>query len=511
MSLKKRLITIGVIACGLAAAIFFGVKAGKESDMQLLETMNRDTIEIWYADDSLTDYLNSVALSYQENTGVKVLPILHSGLEYLEEINDASVRSDEIPDLFVVSNDSLEKAYQGGLAVAVSDPSGVCTTANYPQTALDSVTYNDKILGYPFYFETSVLLYNRTYMENFAKETIEAESDVAAGEEAQADVEAAEAATTEVATESDEELAATKNMSADELNEAIDETIDVIIPSSIDDILTFADEYDAPDEVQSVFNWDVTDIFYNYFFVGNYINVGGQNGDDSTQIDIYNEDAMKCLQVYQDLNQFFSIDTKEVSYDSILQDFIDGKIVFTVATSDCIAKLEEAKKNNEFNYEYGITTLPDVSTQLQSRGLSVTNAVVVNGYSKQKDLANDFATYLAYDEADSLYDRTGKVSAKAGVTYENEMVGHMMDEYEKSVPMPKMLETSNFWVQLEVAFSEMWNGADINDTLKVLSEQIMTQITGEEYKEDYIDLPEEETTEYSDESMSDITSTDKAD
>ena len=40
------------------------------------------------------------------------------------------------------------------------------------------------------------------------------------------------------------------------------------------DILTFANSYDAPEQVEAVFKWDVADIFYNYFFVGNYIDVG---------------------------------------------------------------------------------------------------------------------------------------------------------------------------------------------------------------------------------------------
>jgi bacteriocin-like protein len=46
--------------------------------------------------------------------------------------------------------------------------------------------------------------------------------------------------------------------------------------------------------------------------------------------------------------------------------------------------------------------------------------------------------------------------------------------------MPKMIETSNFWVKLEVVFAQVWNGADANDMLKELSEQMLKQVTGEE-------------------------------
>lgn len=112
----------------------------------------------------------------------------------------------------------------------------------------------------------------------------------------------------------------------------------------MDGILTFADSYDAPETVEAVFKWDVSDIFYNYFIVGDSISVGGINGDDAGTIDIYNQKSVECMTLYQQLNQFFSIDTKAVTYDSVLSEFMEGKIVFTVATTDAIGKLEKGKR-----------------------------------------------------------------------------------------------------------------------------------------------------------------------
>ena len=69
-----------------------------------------------------------------------------------------------------------------------------------------------------------------------------------------------------------------------------------------------------------------------------------------------------------------------------------------------------------------------------------------------------------------------------------------MEEYEKSEPIAKMIETSNYWVKLEVAFSKIWDGENANAILKQLSEEIMTQVTGEDYEEEYLPV-EESTTE----------------
>lgn len=276
----------------------------------------------------------------------------------------------------------------------------------------------------------------------------------------------------------------------------LEERIDAMIPSTIDNILTFADSYDAPEQVEAVFKWDVDDIFYNYFFVGNYIDVGGPNGDDTESIDIYNLDAIRCLMAYQALNQFFSIDPDEVDYDSVIQEFIDGKLVFTVATTDIVGRIEEAKKDGEFPYEYGVTNIPNINEELKTRSLSVTNAVVVNGYSQKKDIANELAAYLTGERAQNLYERTGRMPARKGVSFENSQAEAFGREYALSVPIPKMMATSNYWVQMEIAFTRVWSGESATDTLKALSEKIMTQVTGQPFEEEYIEEPVEETEGY---------------
>ena len=244
----------------------------------------------------------------------------------------------------------------------------------------------------------------------------------------------------------------------------------------MDEMLAFADNYDAPENVEAVLRWDVSDIFYNYFFVGNYMVVGGECGDDEMAVDINNEAVKQCLEVYQNLNQFFYIESDSVSYDSVVQDFIDGKIVFTIATTDVLAKLKQAKEEGTFPYEYGIATLPGPGAELQAKSLSVTNCVVVNGYSEHRELANEFAAFLTNEYYDNLYERTGKVSANLAANAGNEDLQVFMEEYKHAGSLPKMIETSNFWIQLEILFSKVWEGEDAAGLLQELSDKITTQL-----------------------------------
>lgn len=504
MSLKKRLTAVGIIA--IAAALTFGIaKSGRqitEKQENTIFTPEKETLYLWYTDEALTSYISGAAVAYNESHDVRIVPVLESGLEYLESINRASIDS-SVPDLYILGHDLLEKAYLAGLACEVTP--GREADELYIGAGISAATYKDKMIGYPFYFETSALLYNRTYLEQMAVSQLEAEEVQAAeeaGELTEENIQAAEEAKAqaESAGEQDgEESRQTEDAPEEQFDrEQIDQRVSELIPATIEDIRSFADSYDAPEQVEGVFKWDVTDIFYNYFFVGSVMDLGGEAGWDTSRIDIYNQDAIKSMRVYQELNQFFSIDTSVSSYEGVLAEFMEGKMVFTMATSDAVAKLEQAKREDAFSYEYGIAPAPDIDDTMQSRSLSMTGCVVINGYSAHKQTANDFALYLTTQYNNILYDRTGKVSAAKNVDYEYEALNEFAEAYERSISMPKMLETSNFWVRLESAFSEIWNGADVNEKLKSLSEQIMRQVTGQEYEEAYIEEEAETEEEFQD-------------
>jgi maltose-binding protein MalE len=463
--IKKRLfgaIAVLLIVAVVVAIIYFNPSSEDTDDMMSLGG-RKETVHLWYTDDELTDYLNSKALEFYDKNDIRVDVNLVSGLEYLEAINKASFDDDtDTPDIYILSNDSIEKAYLAGLTTQMEEDSLVYDTSLFNDTARNAVSYNGKYVGCPMYYETSALLYNKTYLNEIA--------------------DAANGVNEETLVEGQEE-----SQDSDQTVYAED-----LIPTNIADILNFADQYSAPENVDSFFSWDVSDIFYNYFFICDYISVGGAAGDDKTDFDIYNKESVSTLKVYQELSQFFSIDTKESSYEKTLQDFQEGKIIYTIATSDCLKQLEQATANGEFAYEYGIAKLPDINDQLSTRGMSVTNALVINGYSEHKESAGKLMEFLINDASADLYAMTGKLSAVTKTSTENDNMAAFMENYAVSVPMPKLLETGNFWVELEICFAKVWDGEDANTQLRTLSEQIKSQIAGETVTEEIIEDPEVE-------------------
>jgi len=423
-------VIIGALLGGVGYSVWKDLQPAEDEEEWSFSLFNsrKETIHVWYDDESMTDYINSAAVIYGDENDVRVIPTLVTDSEYLEAINQASISTDNVPDVYLLGNDSLEKAYLAGLASEIDDHMEIVNTNYFPQVALNAVTYKDRLIAYPLYFESSVLLYNETYLKEWALQQGQGENNP--------------------------------------------------VPQTIEELLNLANTFDPPETVEGIFKWDVSDIFYNYYFVGNYLKVGGETGDQESVLDIANQETIDCLEIYKSLNEFFYIESDTVSYESVLQDFIDGKLVFTIASTDAAARLEAAKEDGTFPYDYGAVTIPDLNDKLQGRSLSVTGTVVVNGYSAHKELANKFAAYLAGEYAGNLYERAGKCPVNHNVIHEEYLLDVFYEEYKESISLPKMVETSNYWMQLEVLFAKVWNDGDIAQVLTELAQQMETQIKG---------------------------------
>lgn len=427
-----------------------------------------DVIYIWYTDEALASYLDNASISYYSQTGVHVQPVLVSGLGYLEKIHEETLHGANVPDLYIIGNESLETAVLSGLATPLKDSRHILNTSSFPQVSLDAVSYGGDYVGYPLCFETSVFLYNKTYLEAIAGREAERIAKEAASESAKQ--EGSETSEGEAENESEK-------LSPEDI------TPEKILPRSYVGILEFANSYDPPEGMEVFLKWDVTDIMYNYGFAGAYMDLGGSTGDDRGRLDLYNTNAMYALSIFQDFNQFFSIEAKEITYDSVIDEFIQGKVMFTFANTAVIEKLERAKEDGSLAFEYGIAPLEMLNTTLQARNLSVTDTVVVNGYGEQRELAEDFAAYLSSEYVTNLYARSGKMCAYKSVEYEYPQMAAVKDCYEMSVPIPKLVESGNYWVLAELCYTNIWEGEDVNRSLLALAQKINGQILGDEATE----------------------------
>ena len=171
MKFRFKLLAVVIIAVLIIIIYKFGVNENIEAEEEEKQSYYQtETVYLGYSDDAFTDFYTSAAVAFHEqNPDIRVIPKLIEDDEYIESINDLSVEGTEFPDVYVITNDTLEKAYLAGLASENTKSTNVVNDAHFPKAAISAVTYSDKQIGYPLFFETSVLVYNKTYLDEWVE------------------------------------------------------------------------------------------------------------------------------------------------------------------------------------------------------------------------------------------------------------------------------------------------------------------------------------------------------
>ena len=203
---------------------------------------------------------------------------------------------------------------------------------------------------------------------------------------------------------------------------------------------------------------------------------------------------------YQSLNSFFALDADTITSDEIIQDFIDGKTVFAIANASMIGRLDEAIENGEipeyptehtvvdengeeqteelnFASFYAAAPLPDLTNDLETRGLSVTNAIAVNPYSVNRDAAAAIARYLTVKNAGNLYEMKDKIPACQSLAEAPTPAWDAVCEaYDKAAEVPKMMELSDIWLHLEATMADIWRGEDAAAQMQEFSDLLSERL-----------------------------------
>ena len=86
-------------------------------------------LTLWYSDENMGYYFTEAAKAYEQDTGIKVTARQVSGVDYIEQINKASISETGGPDLYMSGSDILEKAHLAGLASETSLPLNYITVS----------------------------------------------------------------------------------------------------------------------------------------------------------------------------------------------------------------------------------------------------------------------------------------------------------------------------------------------------------------------------------------------
>lgn len=372
-------------------------------------------LNFWYTDANMTDYFTEAVTKYQEaNPGIVINLKMVASAGYLENINTQSIKQTNAVDIYMLHNEDLEQAYLAGLANPYDAEKTVYTAENFGRSAIRAVTYKDKQIAYPLYFNSAFLIYNKAYVTE--------------------------------------------------------------VPTSFEDILNFSNnlEYEeegsVTDNIEKTFIWPVSEYSFNYAFLSDSFVVGGPNGDDRSKIDIANGTVASSLEYFHSLYDFFAIDRHEVDKEYCIQSFIDGKNAFT------FAKTGDIKRLNESEVDYGTACMPNISAEVPASSLSYTQTLVVNPYSMHIEEAQKFVQAVTYEYVADFYNKTGYYPSCKAWSYDDIVAG-IYANYDDSTPMPKMMTLGDYYIELEIILHTVWDdNGEINELLSNFQNFVTVQL-----------------------------------
>lgn len=345
-------------------------------------------LTFWYTDESLTDYFDTCARQYYEKTGVAVDVVLKDSLGFVETVYQSSMDDTGYPDIYMIQNDSLGKAWLYGLAAENEDADAF--SAGYAANAVAASSCDGKMYAYPLTFRTTVFVYQ-----------------------------------TSAFTEA---------------------------PGSIQSILDLAETSEIGITAGNLIEWDVTDEFYGFPFVGNSLSFETLDGG---KLKVNCDEALyqNELAYYQGLADTVEIDTETITRQQVLDDFSSGATLSAIVDSEDLSKIS--------GMDYQVSVLPAMNEELSMKGCSYTELLVVNDFSKEQEKAADFAAYITTECEKDLEPATGHISVKSdAVTADRSKV--IYSQYENSTSVPNTMDVEEFLRELKNKLTAVWNGADIS-------------------------------------------------
>ena len=296
--------------------------------------------------------------------------------------------------------------------VAMKNSFDVFTEDNYCKTALNACSYVDRLVAYPLSYDTTYMLYR---------------SDIIA----------------------QEHIASFGNL--------------ILFSDTME---TLGEEHP---EIQAIFSSDLNSIFINYGYLGAGFNIGGSTGTESDKLEIGTPKAVNLAEKYIALANYFALDSK-ITYQDSFEGFLNGKYASIIASTTNLSELDDCE------LEYSISEFPNFSSVNKTSPLALTKCVVVNPYADDTGVAADFARFVTYEAAAYLYEYSGTLSARKGMTYPNEALANIYASYEKATIKNKFAYGEQVYPLLEIAMHNIIAGNLAEEELKSVEDYMKNQI-----------------------------------
>lgn len=373
---------------------------------------------VWESEGPEQEWLKEMVVDFEAKYGVKV------NLEAVGAVDAEERLAQDGPagvgaDIFAAPHDHLGSLISAGL-VQPNTNTGERIKNDFMDAAYSAVSYQGTVYGYPTAIETYALFYNK-----------------------------------------------------DIFPEA---------PTSYDEIIAKADEFNDANANKYAFMWDIQNAYYSHSFIANgggY--VFGQGGTDKDDVGLDNDGAVAGAKDMLRLKEILPVNSTDSTAQIIEGLFDEGKVGAIIDGPWAVQGRKDAGLN------FGVAPLPKMSNGQQQPSFSGIRVLWVSAYTKYPNASKLFLDFITSDEALlKRFEVTSQIPpvkalADAEEIKNDEFVSPFLDQAEYAVPMPSISQVQYMWDPYGAAFGSMWNdGVAPEEALKKAADAIRDSITAEE-------------------------------
>lgn len=372
------------------------------------------TLLVWESKEERV-FVEAIAKEFTEKYGIEVKYEELAGPDQVQKLltdGPAGLGADVV----LFPHDNLGKAVTAGL-VLPNDFYEEQSKSENAETAVNAVTFDGMLYGYPRSVETYALFYNKALVTK--------------------------------------------------------------VPQTFEEVEEFAKTFNDVPNNKFAIMWELGNFYFNYPFVAAGGYVYGENGQNKDDIGLNNDGAIKGMQYFGSLKKsILPLNTGDITYDIKKGLFTAGTLAMDINGPWTIADYKAANIDFGVAPIPSINGLPassfsGVKAWYVNRFSKYPNAarLFARFASTKEAQLKDFELTGAIP--------ANSEAASSEAIQSNEIVKGFLAQFNQSTPMPSIPEMGNVWGPIGAAFSDVWNeGKDAKGALDNAVQQIKDANSG---------------------------------
>ncbi|NIK77893.1 arabinogalactan oligomer/maltooligosaccharide transport system substrate-binding protein [Paenibacillus castaneae] len=243
-------------------------------------------------------------------------------------------------------------------------------------------------------------------------------------------------------------------------------------PKTFDEVVEFSKTFNDTKNNKYGLMWDVANFYFSYPFISTGGYVYGDNGQNKDDIGLNTEGAIAGLKYYGSLKSILPLNSGDINYDIKKGLFTGGTLAMDINGPWTIADYRNAGIDFGVAPLPSINGQPASSFSgikawyVNSFSKYPNAARLFSHYASTKE-----AQLKDYELTGAL---PSNIEAAADPTVQgNDIVKGFLEQFNQSTPMPSIPEMGNVWSPIGAAFSDVWNsGKDAKEALDNAVQQI---------------------------------------